>query len=94
MLTLIEWKDFLNYYLKHCRSDQTIVEVKRFIITLVALSVGIILVASLVIYSVWNIITVILISLIAYHAATIFIDWRIKNNYYKDREKVYESVTE
>ncbi len=93
MITMSEWEDFKKYYLKHYQSQRSITQVKRFIISVVLMAVGIILMASLVAYSLWNIITVILISLIGYHTTTIFIDWKVKNNK-KDREKVYESVPE
>ena len=93
MLTMSEWEDFKKYYLEHYQSQLSIMQVKRFIISVVLMIVGIMLMASLIVYSLWNIITVILIALIGYHTTTIFIDWKVKNNN-KDREKVYEGVAE
>ena len=77
-MTYTECKEFTKYFLKNYKSPQALKDVGSFILTIILLmTIGIVM-ALLLHYSWWNIITIIVFGLSSFYVGMIWLDWKYR----------------
>ena len=77
-MTYTECKEFTKYFLKNYKSPQALKDVGSFILTIILLmTIGIVM-ALLLHYSWWNIITIAVFGLFSFYVGMIWLDWKYR----------------
>ena len=75
-MTYKECKEFTKYFLKNYKSSDALKEIGLFILTIILfLTIGTVM-AILLYYSWWNIITIVGFILFGFYVSMIWIDWK------------------
>ena len=77
-MTYIECKEFTKYFLKNYKSPQALKDVGSFILTIMTFVIIGALMALLLHYSWWNIITIIVFGLSSFYVGMIWLDWKYR----------------
>ena len=75
-MTYVECKEFTKYFLKNFKSSSALKEVGRFILTIISLIIIGIVIAVLLYYSWWNVITIVGGILLSFYISMVWLDWK------------------
>tara|TARA_B100000949_G_scaffold177704_1_gene158528 strand:- start:905 stop:1141 length:237 start_codon:yes stop_codon:yes gene_type:complete len=75
-MTYVECKEFTKYFLKNFKSSNALKEVGRFILTIISLIIIGIVIAVLLYYSWWNVITIVGVILLSFYISMVWLDWK------------------